>query len=313
MRIASFAALPKPPNHERRYREALMHGRPINRRLFLAGSASLAALTACGSSGPSGLEPMRLGVRFPDGFVQASIAVADNGPQRFPFVVIADDGLPMLTGAPESIEIEVLKDGATLMTQTVQARGVGQFIPYYPLEFTPTETGSYLARTDFSDLDVEFIVTDRSSVAVPQVGDAMSPFDTPTFDDSRGVDPICTRAEPCPFHSLTLTEALANDKPTALLVSTPGFCQTDVCGPSVEFLIDAVGARTDINVIHAEVYQSYQEDLETGGLPTVAPLLPVLGLDFEPSLFVADATGTIVGVRHFAFDRDETQELIDLL
>lgn len=273
----------------------------------------MAALAACGSSTPQGLEPARLGVRFPDGFVQASIAVANNGPQRFPFVVIADDGLPMLTGAPESIVIDVLRNGETVTSQTVQARGIGQFVPYYPLEFTPTETGSYLARVDFSDLDIEFLVMDKTQTSLPHVGDALPAFDTPTFDDSRGVDPICTRPEPCPFHSITLNEALVNGKPTALLVSTPGFCQTDVCGPSVEFLIDAVGDRDDINVIHAEVYQNYEADLAGGGLPTVAPLLPVLGLDFEPSLFVTDAAGTVVGVRHFAFDRDETQAMIDLL
>lgn len=290
-----------------------MQSHRIDRRSFIAGSAALVTLGACGSTEPQGLEPSRLGVRFPDGFQAPSVAVANSGPQRFPFVIIADDGLPMIANSPESIVIDVLRDGEVLTTETVMARGVDQFTPYYPLVFTPTEVGSYVARADFSDLDVEFAVVDRSDTRLVQVGELLPPFETPTFDDARGVDPICTRTEPCPFHSLTLAEALANGKPTALLVSTPGFCQTDVCGPSVEFLIEAAGGRDDINVIHAEVYESYQADLDTGGLPTIAPLLEVLGLDFEPSLFVADATGTIVGARHFAFDRNETQELIGLL
>lgn len=285
----------------------------IDRRSFLAGSAALVALGACGSAEPQGLEPSRLGVRFPDGFQAPSVAVANSGPQRFPFVIIADDGLPMITNSPESIVIDVFRNGEIFTTETVAARGVGQFTPYYPLVFTPTEVGSYVARTDFSDLDVEFAVLDRSDTTLFQVGEALPPFDTPTFDDARGVDPICTRTEPCPFHELTLTDALTNGKPTALMISTPAFCQSDVCGPSLEFLIDAAGARLDINVIHAEVYEKYSADVDGGGFPTVAPVIEALGLEFEPSLFAVDAAGIIVGAHHFAFDRDETIELLSLL
>lgn len=288
----------------------------IDRRTFLAGSAVLAALGACGSAEPQGLEPARLGVRFPDGFRAPSVAVANSGPQRFPFVIIADDGLPMITNSPESIVIDVLREGELITTETVIARGVGQFTPYYPLVFTPTEVGSYVARTDFSDLDVEFAVVDRSDTPLVQVGEPMPPFDTPTFDDARGVDPICTRTEACPFHQLTLTEALTNGKPTALLIATPAFCQTDVCGPSLEFVIDAAADRSDINVIHAEVYEEFAADvadINNGGLPAVAPVIEALGLEFEPSLFAIDAAGIIVGAHHFAFDREETVELLTLL
>ncbi len=285
----------------------------IDRRSFLLGSAALATLSACGSSAPEGLEPSRLGVRFPDGFQAPSVAVANNGPQRFPFVIIADDGLPMITNSPDSIVIEVLRNGNIVTTETVGARGLGQFTPYYPLVFTPTEVGSYVARTEFSDLDVEFLVVDRADTPLFQVGESLPPFDTPTFDDSRGVEPICTRTEPCPFHEITLTEALANGKPTALMISTPAFCQSDVCGPSLEFLIEAAADRSDINVIHAEVWRSYVTDTDNGEFPTVAPLPEAWQLEFEPSLFVTDASGTIVGARHFTFDRDETNELLELI
>lgn len=285
----------------------------IDRRAFLLGSAALATLSACGSSAPEGLEPSRLGMRFPDGFQAPSVAVANNGPQRFPFVIIADDGLPMITNSPDSIVIEVLRNGSIVTTETIGARGVGQFTPYYPLEFTPTEVGSYIARTGFSDLDLEFLVVDRADTPLFQVGETLPPFDTPTFDDSRGVEPVCTRTEPCPFHEITLSEALANGKPTALMISTPAFCQSDVCGPSLEFLIEAVSDRSDINVIHAEVWRSYVTDTGNGEFPTVAPLPEAWQLDFEPSLFVTDASGTIVGARHFAFDRDETNELLELI
>lgn len=290
-----------------------MYTSKIDRRTFLAGSAALITLAGCGSDPQSALQPARLGVRFPDGFQQASVAVANSGPQRFPFVVIADDGLPMITDPPGSIDIEVLRNGEVISAQTVGVRGVGQFTPYYPLVFTPTETGSFVARTGFSDRDVEFIVVDRAETTLFQVGEQLPAFDTPTFEDAGGVDPICTRTEPCPFHELTLTEALANDLPTALIISTPAFCQTEVCGPSLEFVIEAAAGRTDINVVHAEVWESFARQTESGEFPAVAPLLAEWGLEFEPSLFVMNSSGVIVGARHFTFDRDETAELFDLL
>ncbi len=283
----------------------------FDRRTFLLGTAAAATLAACGSSGPS---PDRLAVRFPDGFRAPSVAVTGHGEQRFPFVVVADDGLPMAINNPESIDIEVVFGGEVVETQTVAASGVGQFIPYYALTFTPPAAGSYIARTEFSDFDVEFTVVERGDTPLWQVGETLPGFDTPTFDDVRGVNPICTRSgEACPFHEITLTEALSNGRPTALLISTPSFCQTDVCGPSLENLITSATGRDDINIIHQEVYADFGRDTNNGELPQVAPLLEEWDLAFEPSLFVVDADATIVGARHFAFDSGETDEMMSLI
>jgi hypothetical protein len=284
---------------------------PFDRRSFLIGGATLATLVACGNSG---LEPQRLGVRFPDGFRAPSVAVAGHGPQRFPFVLIANDGLPMISNTPPSIEIEVLRGGETITTETVTVRGEGQFTPFYPLVFTPPEAGSYLARTEFSDIDVEFVVVERSETTLFQNDEKLPAFDTPTFADPRGVNPVCTRSpEPCPFHNVTLTEAQSNGKPSAVLIATPSFCQTDVCASNVEWLMQLGSTRDDLNVIHIEVYEDFERDVETGALPTRAPLLEAWDFAFEPSFFVLDASGTIIDGRHFAFDRDEMEEMLGFI
>ncbi len=283
----------------------------FDRRTFLLGTAAAAALAACGGGGPS---PDRLALRFPDGFRAPSTAVTGHGPQRFPFVIVADDGFPMQANTPDSIDIEVLFQGDTLDTYTVPAGGVGQITPYYALTFSPPAAGSYLARTDFSDFDVEFVVVERDETPLWQVGETLPGFDTPTFDDGRGVAQICTRVGgPCDFHELTLNEALSNGRPTALLISTPAFCQTDVCGPSLEDLIATASGRDDINIIHHEVFADVARDQDQGLLPVPAPLLVEWEYDFEPSLFVMDADATIVGASHFAFDRNETEGLVNLI
>ncbi len=277
-------------------------------------------LTACGGANPAtiltgsgDLKPDRLGVRFPDGLRAPSVAVTGHGPQRFPFVLVATDGLPMTNEVPAQIEIEVLFGGETFSTETVAARGVGQFTPYYPLTFTPDEPGVYVARTEFSDFDVEFLVVERGETPLFQVGEPLPAFTTPTFDDAAGVNPVCTRSpEPCPFHDITLADAISNGKPTAMLIATPAFCQTDVCGPNLEWLIEVAAARTDINVIHAEVYADFERD-NTSPIPSRAPMLEEWDIAFEPSLFVLNSSGTIVDARHFAFDRDEIAEALALI
>jgi hypothetical protein len=281
----------------------------IDRRSFIVGSVATSALVACGSSGP---RPERLGVRFPDGIRTGfTHATSDAGPQRFPFVLIAGDSLPVIEDAPETIEIELrlVDTGEVVGTETVPRRGAGQFTPYYPLVFTPPRPGRYFATPDFGDTSVEFRVGDRSEVTLFQVGDALPPFDTPTFNNARGVTPVCTRAEPCPYHEMTLTDAVTSGRPTTLLIATPEFCQTDVCGPSVEFLIEAANGRDDMNFVHAEVYADPRNP-DQGSFPKLAPLLEAWELQFEPSIFVADATGTIVAARHFAFDLDEVAEVV---
>ncbi len=220
----------------------------------------------------------------------------------------------MTNGAPEEIAIEVLYGGETLTVENVAIRGAGQFTPYYPLTFTPEAPGSYTARTEFSDIDVEFVVVERADTPLFHVGDSLPAFDSPTFDDPAGVNPVCSRSpEPCPFHEITLTEALSNGKPTAMLIATPAWCQTDVCGSNLEWLMELAASRSDINLIHSEVYADFDGDTSGGQLPNRAPMLEEWDIAFEPSLFILDGEGTIVDARHFAFDRAEMDEALSLM
>ncbi|NNC80064.1 MAG: hypothetical protein HKN94_07930 [Acidimicrobiales bacterium] len=285
----------------------------MGRRSFIGGTATSAVaigafgLTACGA----GSEWPRLGVRFADGINANTTFVADAGPQRFPFVLIADDGLPLIEDNPSFLEMTVTRDEVQVGTFTVPVRGAGQFTPYYPLVFDPPEPGRYVVSTADVEMTSEIIVETRAEVSLPQIGDTLPAFKTPTFDDPAGVDPVCTRSEPCPFHTISLADAHANQKGTVLLISTPEFCQTDVCGPVLEFLMEAGedGGLNDLNVIHQEVFADPRNPDPTP-FPEVAPLLAELGMEFEPSLFVMNASGVIIDARHYAIDRDELHDAL---
>jgi hypothetical protein len=123
------------------------------------------------------------------------------------------------------------------------------------------------------------------------------------------VDPFCTRPEPCPFHDVTLTEAIAAGRPVALYIGTPAFCQTAVCGPILEFLVAELDAGRDLTIVHAEVYlDPYGQEGDPGD---TAEVIGVYGLDFEPQLVVADASGTVTAVLNNSMDRTEVAEALD--
>ena len=283
----------------------------FDRRTFLTAASATVALAACGAGAP---QPRELRLRFPDGLRAPSVAVAGS-PQRFPFVIGGDDGFPMTDqDAPAELILELSFRGEMIDTHTIPARGIGQFTPYYPLVFTPEAAGPYSVRAEFSEFDTEFLVVERDQTPLFQIGENLPLFVTPTFDDAAGVNPVCTRpGEPCAFHEITLTDAIDNDRPTAMLIATPQFCQTDVCGPNLEWLIDLASNRTDINVIHAEVFEDFLRDSSGVDIPVRAPMLLEWDLAFEPSLFILDAEGVIVDARHFAFDRGEMEEALALI
>jgi hypothetical protein len=82
------------------------------------------------------------------------------------------------------------------------------------------------------------------------------------------------------------------------------FCQTGVCGPVLDTLLELRAEFPGITFVHAEVYN----DPNNGGDPAAAGVTETVrayGLSFEPSLFVAGANGTITTRLDNIFDRGE--------
>jgi hypothetical protein len=185
----------------------------------------------------------------------------------------------------------------------------GLTIPYWPFRVDIDKPGIYTLIVDGGPEEGAAIqVLNATEVLIPLVGSQLPGFDTPTFDDHRGVEPVCTRTpEPCLFHNITLNEALALKKPIAYLVGTPAHCSTGTCSPALEALITVKNSIGDaMTFLHTEIYT---DDKAT----TVAPSVIALKMEYEPAIYITDASGIIIERFDAVFDAIEINAAITTL
>jgi hypothetical protein len=281
----------------------------ITRRTFLTtglgavGFASLSPLIAScsSSSSDSTTERWQIVQRFPQ--------IQVPGRVRLPISLADQTGLLSGADLPDTLTASLVnaETGAVVVENlTAPRHDAGMSIPYWPFRVEVSEIGVYSLVVEGGPADGAGVqVVDPATVGVPLVGSPLPPFDTPTLDDPRGVDPVCTRTpEPCPFHDVTLTEALARSLPVVYLIGTPAHCSTGSCAPALDGLLALKDELADrYVVVHAEVYT---DDTAT----TVAPAVTNYAMTYEPALFITNAEGTIVERLDAVFDEVELRELL---
>ncbi len=295
-------------------------GLVVARRRLLQGGLALGALTvggsmlaACGENETNTQESTdvpahALLAAFPQGLPHIPAGV----PTRLPYLVSDSEGVP-LSEIQGDVTFTISQDGTELGTVEAVPRMDGVPRAYLPVTFTFPEPGLYdlTATYDGSELDSTIEVVEASRVGPPVVGEQLPPVDSPTFDRTLEVDPLCSRVPTCPFHSVNLQDAVGQGKPIVMLIATPAYCQTAVCGPVLDLVMEATEGRTDLNVLHQEVYKNPkgQRDLNDAQL---APVPEAYDLRFEPVLYITDRAGTIVARADVTVDRGELTELLTL-
>jgi hypothetical protein len=289
------------------------------RRVLQAGAGlgalgvGAAALAACGdgeTTETSGGNPANALIAA---FPRSVPYLAAGVPTRLPFLVADQEGIPLAKiRGPVTFRVTA---GDTAVGSPIRVTPHDDGVPkaYLPVAVTFPNPGIYDLTADYEGepLTSSVQVYDAAQVPIPGVGQALPPADTPTMGRSLGVDPVCSRSTPCPFHEVNLRDVMGSGRPKVVLVATPAYCQTAVCGPIVDLLVEQAAGRTDLDVIHAEVYKNPKavRDLNKAAL---SPLPDEYRLPFEPTMFVTDATGTIVARADITVDRVEMQELLAL-
>jgi len=292
---------------------------------------SLQMLTSCGDSETSGETSPTDSLAAPDSdqvvdeivdqiselpsdlqLVQRFPQVLVPGSLRLPISLAFSSGIISTTSDfkfPKKLLAKVIDlstDKVIIENTSATLYGAEIALPYYPFKVTIESPGNYsLIVSGGPPEGTAFSVLERGLVLVPGVGDLLPGFDTPTFGDHRQVEPICTRQpEPCPFHKLTLNEALQLGVPVAYLVGTPAHCSTGTCAPALSGLIDVASRIVGSAVfIHAEIYADEAATV-------IAPAVQALSLSFEPVLFITDKNGKIVKRLDAVFDASEFSDAL---
>jgi hypothetical protein len=308
-----------------------------SRRQFLLGASSAAFLAACGSSGNSGSKspvpttiPASATTGGSTGVTDTTVAggpTVGDAPkafqvvQRFPssplftagairLPVSISDGQNLSTKGPATLKGSIVDaKGNSVVDVTAKFRFDGIVVPYYEVRATLPGAAIYTLRFDGDDgQGATFETFAPAEVKSPLTGKPLPPFDTPTVDNHRGVEPYCTLTpNPCPLHAMTLTDALKLGKPLCYMVGTPAHCQTGTCAPGLEFLVaehDRVGDK--VVMVHADIYSD-------NAATQVAPAIEALNVDYEPIIYFCDTTGVIVDRLDGVWDRGELRDRMDAL
>ena len=293
-----------------------------SRRQFLAGAAATTFLAACGSDDDTAAggddeeqraEPELSVIRFYGSYF---LAGASN---RVPFGIADTDGLLPVDSSPAEVAVSVEAPDGSIVARDVRATLRSDGLPrgYYEFVFTPEEPGffKYTVTAEGQELVSQLQVSPVDDPIVTEVvgaGDPMPEVETPTVADPRGVTPICTREPACDLHDRTVAEVVGT-APLVLLVATPAFCQTAICGPVLDIMLERVGNHPGVTFLHADVYANPSENSQPPEPEDFAPVVSALGLPFEPVLYTVGADGVVRERLDYIFDGSEITEAIERL
>jgi len=126
----------------------------------------------------------------------------------------------------------------------------------------------------------------------PRVGGKAIASDTPTAA-TADLSQITSDPNPDPdLYQISVADAIAAGKPFLVAFSTPGYCQTAVCGPNLTVIKQIKEQhKAEVNFIHVEVYPyPFGESFEAGRR---VPAMEEWNLRTEPWTFLVDAQGII--------------------
>lgn len=282
---------------------------------FLGSVATLSILLGAACGGDDADPAGSPGPSTPgEGTIQAFITSSDLavGQQRFAFVLLEDD-IPVRA---ESVAVRFFKLKDESSPQLV---GEGT-IPWMSLGIdgltssTAELDGIYFANIEFDEagkwgagftvgsvsdpakeVRIQFEV--KAETSTVGVGDEAISVDSPTLRTAE-LKQIDTSPEPDEaFHQVSIAEALESGKPAVIAFTTPAFCESRTCGPTMEILKAAYERYgDDFNWIHVEPFELDEDGVLVlrNGQRVNADAANTWRLPSEPWVFVVDAEGTVV-------------------
>ena len=131
-----------------------------------------------------------------------------------------------------------------------------------------------------------------SETSAPGVGEPAPPIHNLTVHDVSSIHEIESRDPPDNMHSLSIAQALQQERPFVVVWSAPMFCTSAICGPVLDAAVrvqEQFGDR--VNFIHIEPWDLKVARDEGRLIP--APAFQEWSLTTEPWVFIIDAQGRV--------------------
>ncbi len=251
-------------------------------------------VAACGDAGSAGSTALPAGDLPEDAIAVVASTDLATGTDRL-LLALSTLGNQRLGGPDLEVAFRVHPDGspdevrdypATWMWGTPDVSGL------YRAEVELPAPGVWLAQVlpdGGEPLDpVAFRVS--ADPSTPAVGEAAPASDTLTAGDVDDLAEITTDLAPDPaFYELSVGDAVTSGRPTVVVFATPRFCQTAICGPTLDTIKVYAADRPGVNFVHVEVFTNLDDpdNLE------IVPAVTEWGLTSEPWIFVVDENGTV--------------------
>jgi hypothetical protein len=270
-------------------------------------------LSACGSTAPASDTTITPVFAFTETVV---------GPNRLPIGLIkagspVNDPQAQVTLRFFNLDVDS-KTAVGDATATYYGKGLPAAV--YVANFTFPSAGNWgveinvqlAGMTTPSTTKLQLPVSERA--IAPKVGDLAISAETLTVASTPDVSQLVSMTDPdLNLYQVSLSAALTQAKPIAVLFATPGFCRTAVCGPSLKVFSALQRTFGDkITFIHSEIYRFpfgdsfsqqnavFQAAMTEGRNLTnterktgVSEAYFAWGLQSEPWLFLVDGQGLI--------------------
>jgi len=280
---------------------------PISRRTFLIGAATAVGAVACSKSNVINVNQAQ--VKDQLNLLVTSALFVSGVDTRVALVMKGQSDFVTPTAGPVTLEFGPDVKHLGPPEPAVVHTDAGNAPDYLTRTRRFDTPGTYWVRASYQGrtADAPLQVVDPQATQIPIIGRKAIVTPTPTTDDARGLNPICTRQPVCPWHALSLDTALGQGKPIALLFATPALCQTATCGPVLDTMLgfkDAYAGK--VTFIHSEIYTDMTAK-------ATAPAVNAYHLESEPMLFLIGADGVVKQRFDGLFGHAEAQDALSQL
>ncbi len=245
--------------------------------------------------------------------VGSSPGTVGLGPQRLVMAEVDPESNSFVGGPNEEVTVTFTDPSGT--SQNVSAEwvwsieGVRGFLIARPDFEEPGPWRVAIASPRGTTDETTFSVT--ADIPIPEVGEPVPASETRTSPPFE-LASITTDPDPEPsFYEMTVAEATSNGSPALIVFATPAFCQTAVCGPTMEIVKEVVAPRSGFDVVHVEIFENI--DSEGEGRLIEVPAVIEWGFPSEPWIYVVDAEGVATARFEGAVSPKELGAALDAL